>query len=467
MLLFVGVTGIASADEFFLPPTETIAPPDTSDCAQKTAPPPAIDTSESLAPGQAAPDPVPVPATPVGGTRLGDCGFVLPDAAVPLPGDISARAWLVADLETGQVLGGKDIHGRYRPASTQKLLTMLTIWGNLHDFDQSVVGTQNDADQEGSRVGMGAGGSYTVRQLILGLMMNSGNDCANALARANGGYDKTVAEMNAKAAAIGALDTRASTVSGLDGPGQQTSVYDLALIMRADMQLPHFAELMATQDMMFPGFADKPGFGIASDNKLLLHYPGAVAGKTGFTDDAGNTFVGVAERDGHRLVVTMLGGTQQPRRQWMQAGSLLDWGFSTVGAQLAPVGRLVNAAADSDDRPAGPSAAAVTTDGASTGGAVLTLAPATSAAATDGATEKSTAGVTSLFWVILMAVGLVGIGGSVIIGARRRTGRYRAAAAAAEAPDAETAVNETPTTETPDIEKPDQTPADDVPTERT
>ena len=141
-------------------------------------------------------------------------------------------------------------------------------------------------------------------------------------------------------AELNALDTRAATVSGLDGPGQMTSAYDLALIARADMALDPFPELIGTQYSQVPGWGPNESFGIANDNKLLFNYPGAIGGKTGFTDDAGNTYVGMAERDGRRLVVTMLAGSQQPRRQWMQAASLLDWGFSLPTA-AEPVGELV------------------------------------------------------------------------------------------------------------------------------
>ncbi len=361
----LGVPSPGAADDGYLPPSVTVAPPDTSDCAQQHTPPPAVDTSEEPAPGMTAPPPLPVPTDPVGGPALGSCAFALPAGAPALPSDITATAWMVADLTTGQVLGGKDVHGRYRPASTLKLLTMNVVLQTLTDLDAQVIGTRDDADQEGSRVGMGQGGVYTVRELFLGLLLNSGNDTANALARANGGVAETVAQMNTAAVALGALDTRAATVSGLDRAGQQTSAYDLALIMGADLAVPGFAEMLATPDATFPGFDTYPAFGIANDNKLLAHYPGAVGGKTGFTDDAGNTFVGVAERTGHRLVVTMLAGTHHPRRQWMQAASLLDWGFAVTDAGLPPVGRLVTPGGDPDG-----GAAPDATDSAASGAGV-------------------------------------------------------------------------------------------------
>ena len=268
----------------------------------------------------------------------------MPAGSPPLPSDITAGAWLIADLDTGEVLAAKDPHGRYRPASTLKLLTVQPLLKNLTNLDLIVEGTDNDAGQDGTRVGIEAGGKYTIRQLLTYLIIKSGNDAANALARANGGYDKTVAEMNATANALGALDTRAATVSGLDGPGQSTSAYDLALFAKADMATPLFPEIVSSVDVRVPA-ADGEGYIAANDNQLLYQYPGALGGKTGFTDDAGNTYVGMAGQNGRRLVVTMMHGTQQPRRQWMQGASLLDWGFA-LPATTPPVGKLVGSLAE-------------------------------------------------------------------------------------------------------------------------
>lgn len=414
-----GITPAAA--DGYLPPSVTVTPPDTTDCGQQQTPPPAVDTSENVPPGSASPTPLPVPAEPVGGPALGGCGFVLPDGAPAVPPDISATAWMVADLTTGQVLGGKDVHGRYRPASTLKLLTSIVALRNLTDLDAEVTGTREDADQEGSRVGMGDGGVYTIRQLLLGLLLNSGNDTANALARANGGVEKTLAEMNTVAASIGALDTRAATVSGLDRAGQQTSAYDLALIMNEALSMPDFGQLLGTPTATFPGFDTYPAFGIANENKLLANYDGAVGGKTGFTDDAGNTFVGVAQRGGHRLVVTMLAGTQQPRRQWMQAASLLDWGFEVTAAGLNPVGRLVEPGGDLD-------AASAAMSTATTGGAAAAaVAPTTSdtrapAAAPPGDVMDTDAGGDTGpgGWVAVLVPILIVIGAAVLVVARRR-----------------------------------------------
>ena len=235
--VFASLSAVAPAEaapntDPFVPPSVTIEAPSTDGCPQRDKPPPAVDTSEDVPDGQLAPEPLPIPSTPVGGAQLANCGLILPPNAPPLPPDISAGAWVIADLDTGEVLAAKDPHGRYRPASTLKLLTAQVMLTNLKNLDQMVEGTQADTAQDGTRVGIEAGGQYSVRDLISYLVMISGNDAANALARTNGGYDKTIADMNATARALGALDTRAATPSGLDGPGQSTSAYDLALFAR-------------------------------------------------------------------------------------------------------------------------------------------------------------------------------------------------------------------------------------------
>ncbi|MEV0367825.1 D-alanyl-D-alanine carboxypeptidase family protein [Nocardia fusca] len=339
------VCGSAAAQP--APPTTTpFTTPVTDTCPQKTQPPPAIDASEVPEPGESAPTPLPVPASPIGGKRLGECGVVLPTGAPALPADISATAWMVSDLDTGAVLATKDPHGRYRPASTIKVLLSIVALRTL-DLDKVVVGTQADADVEGTRVGIGPGGRYSNRQLLHALVMASGNDAAHALAAQLGGDDVAVVKMNDLAESLHAYDTRAATPSGLDGPGMSTSAYDLSLLFREAMSIPLFAEMIGTEQFDFPGYPpdpripgdqDHPGFPIANDNGLLYNYPGALGGKTGYTDDARQTFVAAAERDGRRLAVTLLQADVLPIRPWEQAARLLDYGFALApGAQVGDI----------------------------------------------------------------------------------------------------------------------------------
>jgi len=371
--LLVGLAGPAAAQP--PPPPAPFQTPDTSGCPFRLAPPPAVDLSEAPAPGAAAPNPVPVPGQPVGGERLGECGLVLPGAAPPLPADLTATSWLLADLKSGDVLAAKDPHGRYRPASTMKVLTALVALRRL-DPATVVEGTQADSQQEGTRVGMGPGGQYTVEQLLHGLLMTSGNDTAYALAMQMGGVAQTVSAMNELAASVGALDTRAATPSGLDAPGTSISAYDLALLFRLAMREPRFASIVGTALADFPGFADKPGFKLSNDNRLLYSYPGALGGKTGFTNDARHTYVGAAERNGRRLVVVLMRGEQKPVRMSEQASRLLDYGFSLGGG--AAVGRLVESAPAADVSQTGVPQTRPAASGQNAAGAQTSAKPASS-----------------------------------------------------------------------------------------
>ena len=120
-------------------------------------------------------------------------------------------------------------------------------------------------------------------------------------------------------------------MSGLDGPGQSTSVYDMALFAKADMATPPFPEIVSSVDVRVPA-AEGDGYIAANDNQLLYQYQGALGGKTGFTDDAGNTYVGMAERNGRRLVVTMMNGIHQPQTP-------VDAGRIAARLGLRPAGR--------------------------------------------------------------------------------------------------------------------------------
>ena len=264
--------GPALAQSAAEPPVTTTPPfttPDTDDCPFVASPPPAIDLSEVPEPGSTVPQPLPIPADAVGGERLAECGAVVPNGAPPLPADISATGFVVADMDSGAVLAAKDPHGRYRPASTIKVLLALVALDELN-LDTQITATAEDADAEGSAVGIGKNGVYSNMQLMQGLVMASGNDAAHALSTQLGGDAATVDKMNAKAAELGALDTRTATPSGLDGPGMSTSAYDLALIFRAAMQKPTFAQLISTETVQFPGYPKDPAIPEDQDRPGLL-----------------------------------------------------------------------------------------------------------------------------------------------------------------------------------------------------
>ncbi|TQM35108.1 D-alanyl-D-alanine carboxypeptidase (penicillin-binding protein 5/6) [Pseudonocardia cypriaca] len=321
-------------------PAVTVAKPQpvasvTVGCASQQVPPGPPVEEEKAAPASA---PLPWPPEPVGGPQMGTCDRIGPDGAP----DLTAASWVLADLDTGAVLAARAPHARHRPASTLKVLTALTAVRELNP-DRVVQGTAEDQAIDGSKAGIGPGGQYTVRQLLAGLLLNSGNDTAEALARTMGGDGPTIAKMTVTAHELGALDTRPATPSGLDGPGMASSAYDLALIFRAAMREPLFAETTGLHSIPFPGYGDHPGFVLYNSSKLLAHYEGTIGGKTGFTEAARHTLVAAAERGGRRLVVALMRGEQSPTPMWRQGARLLDWGFD-LPATTPAVGELVDAA---------------------------------------------------------------------------------------------------------------------------
>src|SRR3954467_10117372 len=340
---------------------EPNAAPKAAVCPYREATPPAVDSSEVPEAGD-PPAPLPVPAKPLGGDALSGCGIITAPGTPPVPEDISAEAWVVADLDTGDVIAARDPHGRHRPASIIKVLIATQALREL-PLHKVVAGTQDDANAEGTKVGVGENGFYSINDLLHGLLMHSGNDAAHALAVQLGGMDTAIQKINDLAGKLGGHDTRAATPSGLDGPGMSTSAYDIGLFYRFAWQNAVFANVVATKTFDFPGHPnrdggeDSPGYELENDNQLLYNYPGALGGKTGFTDDAGQTFVGAAERDGRRLVAVLLRGTRQPIAPWEQAAHLLDYGFATapgtkVGTLVEPDPALRPAQGNPADDPA-------------------------------------------------------------------------------------------------------------------
>ncbi len=320
--------------------------------------------SEST-PVQPSQPPIKQTAEPIGGPRMTGDGLLLPKEQ-QLPPSVTTRlashSWIVADLDSGAVVAACAPHVRYAPASTLKLLNVLTVLPKLTPNQQITV-TADDLKFEAgsSAVGLVEGGTYSAQTLLLGLLLVSGNDAANVLARVAGGsrgVAGTLKDMNAMAAKLNALDTHAVTPSGLDGKGQATSAYDLALIARALFARKDFSQYTSTERADIPAQQNYPAFQIQNDNALLTNYPGALGGKTGFTDLARHTYMGAAEQNGRRLVVTMLDGENRPYPLWRQASALLDWAFA-LPSDTKGVGQLVRPKATVTDKqhvPASPSA---------------------------------------------------------------------------------------------------------------
>lgn len=274
-------------------------------------------------------------------------GVVVDASAPPLPAELTAAAWTVADLDTGEVLAARDAHARYAPASTLKVLTAYALLPEV-PAQQVVVPQQSDVDVDGSKVGLLPDVAYPAEELYASLLMVSGNDSANALGSAAGGPVEAAATMNRAARDLGAVDTVAVNQHGLDAEGQVSSPYDLAVIARAALEVPDVARWVATRRSSMSGRPGEPRFETANHNRLLGGYDGALGVKNGYTSQARASFIGAAERDGRRLVVTLMRAEPQV---WVEAGRLLDWGFAAQAAGVAPVGVLPPA----PEQPAAPS----------------------------------------------------------------------------------------------------------------
>ncbi|WP_399030456.1 D-alanyl-D-alanine carboxypeptidase family protein [Streptomyces sp. 15-116A] len=325
-----------------------------------------VSTALTAPAAVAAPGPTTSPsATPpakmstIGGARLGQPGTQVNLATgVPvLPKGISARSWIVADAESGEVLAAHNAHWRLAPASTLKMLfadTLLPKWPKTEKHkvvpsDLAGIGAGS------SMVGIKEDETYTVHDLWLGVFLRSGNDAVHVLSAMNGGVEKTVREMNEHAEELQALDTHAVSPDGYDAPRQVSSAYDLTLIARSGMQKKDFREYASTVRAKFPGETkkDKKGkkvrkpFEIQNTNRLLTGdtdvpvYQGIAGVKNGNTTNAGATFTGVAERDGKVLLVTVMNPEKDESNEvYKETAKLFDWGFKAAG-KVEPVGELV------------------------------------------------------------------------------------------------------------------------------
>jgi D-alanyl-D-alanine carboxypeptidase (penicillin-binding protein 5/6) len=245
----------------------------------------------------------------------------------PAPPVIKARAAIVLDLDTGGVLYQRDAHGRLAPASLLKVATALVALEHL-GLDQvvTVPASINQLPWDSTRMGLRAGERLTVRELLYGLFLNSGNDAAITLAEAAMPRATFMALMNAKAAQLGLVDTHFVNPIGLDDPGQYTSAADLA---RASIELitrfPVVAAIASTPSLTLAATATHHAYALYNLNQLIRTYPGATGLKTGWTGRAGGCLIITAGRGGRHLLAVVMGSPNI----FIEAASLLDYGFAT------------------------------------------------------------------------------------------------------------------------------------------
>ncbi|MET8882372.1 D-alanyl-D-alanine carboxypeptidase family protein [Streptomyces rubiginosohelvolus] len=291
----------------------------------------------------------------LGGEQLGKAGTQvnLGAGAPVLPKKLSGRSWIVADAESGDVLAAHNAHWRLPPASTLKMLFADTVLPALQPTETHKVSESELAGvgEGSSLVGIKEDHTYTVHDLWLGVFLRSGNDAVHVLSEMYGGVPQTVAAMQKHAEELQALDTVVVSPDGYDAPRQVSSAYDLTLIARSGMQKKDFREYAATASADFPGEKKKgkkrESFEISNTNRLITGdigvdpYKGIAGVKNGYTTHAGNTFTGVAERNGKVLLVTVMNpSAEESHAVYKEAAHLLDWGFAASG-KVTPVGQLV------------------------------------------------------------------------------------------------------------------------------
>ena len=258
---------------------------------------------------------------------------LLPVTEVCAAPEVSARAWILTEAATGQVLCEQNAREQRPMASTTKIMTtLLTI--EHGDLDTEFRVDPDAIRVEGSSMGLQEGDLVTLRALCYGMLLPSGNDAANAAAvRIAGSIPDFAALMNARALAIGMRDSHFVTPSGLEGEGHGASAYDMALLTREALRNETFRS-MCREKAKTVCFGDPPyERTLYNTNRLLTMREDVIGVKTGFTDEAGRCLVSACERDGVTLICVTLGDPDD----WNDHMRLYDYGFSRVQATALPV----------------------------------------------------------------------------------------------------------------------------------
>ncbi|MEG0986009.1 MAG: D-alanyl-D-alanine carboxypeptidase family protein [Clostridia bacterium] len=244
------------------------------------------------------------------------------------PPDIAAAGAVLIERGTGRVLFAIAPDRMLPIASITKVMTALIVLEHC-DLTEVVTASARASGVPGTSIYLAEGEQLSVNELLLGLLLRSGNDAAIALAEhVAGSVEAFVALMNARAAQLGA-QAHFVNPNGLDVRAHGASALGMALIAREALDFPAFRTLVATERATIPWQGNPYERVLTNKNKLLTHYPGATGVKTGFTKKAGRCLIFSAERDGMELVGVLLNCGN-----WFDAATqLLDWGFATYSVR--------------------------------------------------------------------------------------------------------------------------------------
>jgi serine-type D-Ala-D-Ala carboxypeptidase (penicillin-binding protein 5/6) len=239
---------------------------------------------------------------------------------------VRGQAAYLVDLDTRMVLWERDPETMRAPASLTKLITAMVAVDDAGSLDRVVEVSPAATQVVPSVMGLSPGEHLTVRQLLEGLFLDSGNDAAEALARGIVPRDRFIQQMNLKAGSIGLTESHFMNPSGLDAVGHGMSAHDLVHVAAyLDRYYPELAAIASKKEISIPATSQHKAFYPENLNPMLWSYPGVTGLKTGLTDNAGGCMLATATRGGRHLIVVVLNDTG---RSAADAATLLDYGFS-------------------------------------------------------------------------------------------------------------------------------------------
>ncbi len=255
------------------------------------------------------------------------------DVPIPTPPAVDARAYIVVDFHTDRILAAKDAVARMEPASLTKLMTTYIVFQHLASgklkLDEPIMVSERAWRSEGSRTFIELGKPIAVEKLILGMIVQSGNDATIALAERIGGTEETFVQlMNSNAQRLGMTGTHFENSSGLPSPQHYTTARDMSLLAAALIRdFPQYYFWFSVHEFEHNGIKQQ------NRNGLLERDPTVDGLKTGHTDSAGYCLVTSSLRDGMRLISVVLGSTSMRARENASA-SLLGYGFAFYETRL-------------------------------------------------------------------------------------------------------------------------------------